>query len=92
MKPSDRAVLAPGTVESVFVTWSASGSSCTRRCGRQAPGRVWMVDDDAAAAVGAAGAGPGMGPSGMTCWTAGSAFSRAASPADTVADSELTRV
>ena len=57
VKPSDRAVLAPGTVESVFVTCRASGSSCTVPFGRQAPGRVLMVDA-AAAAVVAAGAAP----------------------------------
>src|SRR5262249_52288646 len=54
------------------------------------PGKVLMADD-AAAAVGAAGAWPGMSPSGMTCCTAGAVFSRASSPADTLAARELTR-
>ncbi len=58
VKPRDRAVLALGTVESVCVTGSASGSSWTPPLGRQAPGRVLMADDAAAGAEGAAGLWP----------------------------------
>ena len=58
VKPSDRAVFAPGTVESVFVTCRASGSSWTLPFGRHAPGRGLIVEDPAAAGVAADWAGP----------------------------------
>ncbi len=99
--PSDRAVSAPGVSESVWVSDRPSGASCGV-VALQAPGITFGVSElltvDARglaffrAAVGAGvGATPWMTTSGMTSATDGLAFSRAASPADTVAASAFTR-
>ena len=89
--PSERAVGWRGLSESVFVSASPSGTSCTLPFGPQAPGITLGVSDVLWPVLAAAGcAWPRwMVTSGMTCATEGFALSRVSSPADTVAASEF---
>ncbi len=96
--PSERAVSAPGVSESVCVSDRPSGASWGV-VALQAPGITFGVSelltvDDRGLAFLRAGAGMGATPwmttSGMTSATAGLAFSRATSPAETVAASAFT--
>jgi hypothetical protein len=90
--PSERAVEAFLFRDWVCVTCSASGSSWTLPCGRQAPGSAlttFLAGLPAPAGL-TGSAGPWMIASGMTRCTKGLAFSRASSLRDTVAATALT--
>src|ERR1022692_1033665 len=103
VNPSERAVLALGLSEAVFVVCSASGSSSALPFAPQARGITLGVSEVVAdvvdfpfadfltAATACAGDPPWIRTSGMTFATPDVAFSRAASARETVAERAFTR-
>src|SRR5580692_10649456 len=101
--PSERAVGAFALSDAVLVRDRPSGASCVWFLG-QAPGMLFTLSEvvraladepladgvEAASCCAVSGTGSVTVTSGMTSETSGFVFSRASSPADTVAESELT--